>query len=244
MKQWEKAFVDEYLYRDKGFYPIILLCAIALPAIFRRVSTAEFADIMKELHMNPTVWNGKARYVGEVDLASHPYFRDTSIDIDAYNDMLDHLPHHTSSHFVADILEVYPNASNDKGGHAIFLFKTPSTYIIIDDHTDIVDISTYFSTRVERIARFSLRNISAAEIAAINNYIPYRFDARITRYEAIRTITTPLDGGGEDVGTILTHIWLIMNLVISVILVLLAAKHHAELIGTIAPISSVAESIM
>jgi hypothetical protein len=219
MKEWEIHFVDSHVLEpDCGFFPSILLNAIYLPKIFQLFPN-NFSDIMKELQLNPTTFNGKEKYVGEVNLEDNQYFN-ISTDINSYNNLLDNVKFENIIDFCGAVIELYPNVKNDYGAHAIFLLKSINNdFFIIDDQNDLTNIIDYYKVRHERISRMVIRDINGETISQINKIIPFKFNAKATKYE-LTFSGNKFTGGNDKFNWITIFIFIFIFIIIISILIL------------------------
>lgn len=196
IKEYYEYYVEKYVSENgkHGYEPLKVLVYLFLPVIYN-VFKNDFVQIISELHIDKISFNN-IDYVIEDNILNEqnaflksPYKEQC---YELYKTFINNVPtKYNKKHFVASVLEVYPNKDNT-GGHAITLLKGfDKNFYIIDDQNAIMKMEEYYKQRKERIYRISVRNIDEITIANLNAILHARceiadecsFSKRVTRYE-------------------------------------------------------------
>lgn len=162
-----------------GYFPMIDLMLIMLPAIFMIMDSDTFISIVRELNISVINFDPN-------EIAYNCYFNESSFFDQSYTKIeyalwkfmmlfslknQELLPVHPNSNFVVGIVDVFPDRTK-KNGHAINILKCKDEcFYIIDDDRKITRFDEWIAERMGTVYEICIRNIGPEVQDEINEML-------------------------------------------------------------------------
>jgi hypothetical protein len=199
VEYWLKDYIKNYIgvSAQDGYMPEIYLAYNVLPMLHEICSKSEFKQILQELTLDPNVIS-TAKYVyTDIITGSQCFFNDMFKNdvLEMYMKMLPDVQYEVNSSIsTTAVLEMYPEPTNLKIGHAATLVRTQENELyVIDDTRTIKPIGEYCKEYSNKLARIDVRDIDEKTVGDINSKLKSKnlnftgsptgfFKHRIARY--------------------------------------------------------------